>query len=75
VITTATPAGPTLDEIRQWPATVSVEEAASALGISRAHAYELIKSKVFPAKALSVGRRIRVTTSSILAVIDERPAV
>lgn len=69
--TTVTPVGPTLDEIRQWPATVSVEEAASALGISRAHAYDLIKADSFPAKALPVGRRIRVTTRSILAVIDD----
>nr|WP_221382783.1 helix-turn-helix domain-containing protein [Actinoplanes polyasparticus] len=66
-----TPIGPTLEEVRRWPATVSVEDAAAALGISRAHAYDLIKAKEFPAKALSVGRRIRVTTSSILAVIDE----
>jgi excisionase family DNA binding protein len=68
--TTATPAGPTLDEVRRWPATVSVEDASAALGISRAHAYDLIKTGEFPAKALSVGRRIRVTTSSILAIID-----
>jgi excisionase family DNA binding protein len=64
------PTGPTLDEIRRWPATVSVEDASAALGISRAHAYDLIKSGGFPAKAIPVGRRIRVTTSSILAVID-----
>ena len=68
---TVAPTGPTLEDVRRWPATVSVEDAALALGISRAHAYELIKEKEFPAKALSVGRRIRVTTSSILAVIDE----
>jgi excisionase family DNA binding protein len=67
---TIAPSGPTLDEVRRWPATVSVEDAAAALGISRAHAYDLIKSKAFPARAISVGRRIRVTTSSILAVID-----
>jgi predicted DNA-binding transcriptional regulator AlpA len=68
--TTSTPPGPTLDEIRRWPATVSVEQAAAALGISRAHAYDAIRASTFPARALSVGRRIRVTTSSILAVLD-----
>ena len=72
--TVTTPVGPTLDEVRRWPATVSVEDAAAALGISRAHAYDLIKTKAFPARALPVGRRIRVTTSSILAVIDTEAA-
>jgi predicted DNA-binding transcriptional regulator AlpA len=69
-----TPKGPTLEEIRRWPATVSVEDAAAALGISRAHAYDLIKAQSFPANALPVGRRIRVTTRSILAVIDDDAA-
>lgn len=64
------PKGPTLDEIRNWPATVSVTQAAAALGISQAHAYNLIKSKEFPARVLSVGRRARVTTSSILAILE-----
>lgn len=67
---TPTPVGPTLEEVKAWPATVSVEEAAAALGISRAHAYDLIKNGDFPAKAFPVGRRIRVTTASILNVID-----
>lgn len=69
-----TPKGPTLAEVRAWPATVSVGEAAAALGISQAHAYDLIKTGEFPAKALSVGRRLRVTTSSILAVLDDSGA-
>jgi len=67
---TRTPAGPTLDEVRSWPATVSVEQAARALGISRAHAYDAIKTQTFPARSLPVGRRIRVITSSIVAVLD-----
>lgn len=71
--TIVTPAGPTLDEVRGWPATVSVEQAAAALGISRAHAYDAIKTSTFPARALSVGRRIRVTTASILAVLGDEP--
>lgn len=28
---------PTLDEIRRWPATVGVADAARALGISKSH--------------------------------------
>jgi excisionase family DNA binding protein len=69
-MTNPTPTGPTLEEIRRWPATVSVEDAAAGLGISRAHAYDLIKAGEFPAKAFPVGRRIRVTTASILAILE-----
>lgn len=63
-------AGPTLDEIRAWPATVSVEVAAVALGVSKAHAYECIRTRRFPARTVPVGGRIRVITSSIVAVLD-----
>lgn len=62
--------GPTLAEIRNWPATVSVEQAAKALGVSRAHAYESIRVGTFPARSLSVGRRTTVVTSSILKLLD-----
>lgn len=62
--------GPTLDEVRAWPATVSVTEAAAALGISRAHAYELVRLGELPVKVIIVGRTKRVTTASILAALD-----
>lgn len=61
---------PTLEEIRSWPATVSVELAAMAIGVSRAHAYECIKHGTFPARSLRVGTRTQVVTSSILAILD-----
>lgn len=64
------PTGPTYEEIRQWPAVVSVEQAALALGVSRAHAYECIKAGTFPARSIRVGGRVKVVTSSILAVLD-----
>lgn len=64
------PSGPTLAEVRSWPATVSVELAAAAIGVSRAHAYECIKLGTFPARALRVGGRTKIITSSILAVLD-----
>jgi predicted DNA-binding transcriptional regulator AlpA len=67
---TEAPTGPTLEEIRSWPAAVSVEQAALALGVSRAHAYECIKSDNFPARSIRVGGRVKVITSSILAVLD-----
>lgn len=59
-----------LSEIRRWPATVAVADAASALGCSRAHAYEAIRNGSFPARTLRVGKRIVVVTSSIVAALD-----
>jgi excisionase family DNA binding protein len=64
------PHGPTLDEIRTWPATVSVGEAAAALGCSQAHAYDCIRTGTLPARTLRVGGRIRVVTASILAALE-----
>lgn len=64
------PKRPTLAEVRSWPATVNVEKAAAAIGVSRAHAYACIKEGTFPARALRVGKRTQVVTSSILAVLD-----
>lgn len=63
-------ARPTLNDIRGWPATVAVGDAASALGCSRAHAYEAIRTGTFPARTLRVGKRIVVVTSSIVAALD-----
>lgn len=68
--TVARPKGPTLDELRTWPASVSVEDSALALGVSKAHAYACIKTGTFPAQVLPVGGRIRVITSTIIAVLQ-----
>lgn len=73
-VSTIAPAGPTIEEIRRWPATVSVVQAAKALGVSPAHAYDSIKTGEFPARSLTVGRRLRVITSSILAVLEDQQA-
>jgi predicted DNA-binding transcriptional regulator AlpA len=65
-----TPTGPTLDEVRAWPATVNVDQAAAALGVSRAYAYEAIKVGTFPARVIKVGNRTTVVTASILKALD-----
>jgi predicted DNA-binding transcriptional regulator AlpA len=64
------PAGPTLDEIRGWPVTVDVAAAAAALGVSKSHAYECIRTNTFPARTITVSGRIRVLSASILAVLE-----
>jgi predicted DNA-binding transcriptional regulator AlpA len=49
----------TLEEVRTWPATVDLPEAAEALGISRAQAYVSVKRGDFPAKVITVGRPVQ----------------
>ncbi|MGJ6963267.1 hypothetical protein ACSDR0_15280 [Streptosporangium sp. G11] len=68
------PAPPTLNEIREWPATVNVELAALAVGVSRGHAYECIRTGTFPARSIRVGNRTKVVTSSILALLEGESA-
>ena len=54
----------------ELPLMLSVPEVASVLGISRAGAYELVKSKGFP--ALTIGSRIIVPRDKLIAWIDEK---
>lgn len=61
---------PTLDEIRNWPATVDVADAARALGISRSAAYEAIRIGEFPAKVIPVRRRYKVVTASLVRLLS-----
>jgi predicted DNA-binding transcriptional regulator AlpA len=65
------PDGPTLDEIRGWPAVVEVRRGARALGISVSWAYELIAAGEFPCRVLTVRGRSRVITASLIATLDE----
>jgi helix-turn-helix protein len=60
---------PTIDDIRAWPATCDVPDAAGAVGVSRTTAYELVKTGDFPAKVIKVVGRYRVLTASLLAVL------
>lgn len=61
---------PTLDEIRAWPATVSVTQAATALGISRSYLHELIKRGEAPVKLAPLGTRRRVITASLVRLLE-----
>ena len=49
------------------PLMLSVPDLAEALGISRASAYELVKSKGFP--ALHIGNRIVIPKEELIAWI------
>ena len=61
---------PTLDAIRGWPATISVREAADALGYSHSWAYQLVAQDEFPCKVIKVNQRARVVTSSLVALLE-----
>lgn len=52
----------------ELPLTLSVPEVATVLGISRAGAYELARSKGFP--SLSIGSRIIVPKDKFIAWIE-----
>lgn len=60
---------PVLDELRSGPPTVSVERAAELLGISRAYAYQRIKSGDIPVMRLGV-RRVRVSALWLLRTLS-----
>ncbi len=61
---------PTLDEVRTWPATVGVPEAARAIGVSKSHLYELVKRGEAPVSVLSFGTRHRVVTASLVRLLE-----
>ncbi len=55
------------------PLTLSVPEVAAALGISRAGAYELVRSDSFP--KIKIGNRIVVPKDKFIAWMDEQSEV
>ena len=54
----------------ELPLMLSVPEVAAILGISRAGAYELVRSKGFP--SLSIGSRIVVPKDKFIAWIESQ---
>jgi predicted DNA-binding transcriptional regulator AlpA len=64
----------TYDEIRQWPASVPLVQAARAFGLGRTAAYKMALGGTFPARTVKVGRRYRVATEDILAVLGATSA-
>jgi excisionase family DNA binding protein len=56
-------------EARPAPETVSVEAAASRLGIGRSLAYELVRRGEFPVPIIRAGRKIVVPTRALDRVL------
>jgi hypothetical protein len=61
---------PTLAEVRSWPATVDVPKAATAIGISKSHLYDLVRRGEAPVRVLSFGARHRVVTASLVQLLE-----
>lgn len=58
--------------IEQLPLTLNARQLAIALGISRAHAYNLLHSKGFP--TVTIGRRLVVTKGKLLEWLEKQAA-
>ncbi|MFE9391741.1 DNA-binding protein [Streptomyces sp. NPDC006784] len=65
---------PTLREVERWPATVSVSEAATAIGISASHLRAQIAADSAPVEVLRFGRAYRVVTASLVDLLSGRAA-
>jgi predicted DNA-binding transcriptional regulator AlpA len=61
----------TLAQLRMRPPTLDVTEAAGWLGVGRSSAYEAIRRGDFPAKTITVNRRLRVLTASLIRVLED----
>ena len=63
---------PTLAQVRRWPPTVSVEQAAPALGMSRSALYDAIRNGTAPVEVVKVGHRMKILTHSLTAFLEGR---
>jgi excisionase family DNA binding protein len=63
---------PTLDDLRSGPPTLSVEQAAPYLGVSRAYAYQMAREGRLPTIQLSA-KRVRVPTAALLRLLGVEP--
>lgn len=59
----------TVDELRNEPATLSVERAAKYLGVSRAYAYEMVRDGRLATLAVGA-RRVRIVTAPLLRALS-----
>ena len=61
---------PTLEQIRCWPAAISIPRACTAFGMSRSHGYELAQRGEFPARLIRAGSRWVVITADLIRVLS-----
>ncbi len=68
-----TPATTTYTSLDQLPITLKADELAAVLGISRAGAYTLMRSKGFP--TIFIGKRMVVYRDKFIQWMDEQVSV
>ncbi|MFI6767269.1 DNA-binding protein [Streptomyces sp. NPDC050355] len=61
---------PTLADIRRWPATVPIPQAAAAIGCSPSHLRERIKRGESPVKTIPLGTRYVVITADLVRLLS-----
>ena len=69
-MTAATKVTPTLDELRSGPPTLSIEQAARYLGVSRAYGYSMAREGRLPTIKLGE-RRMRVPALALLKMLGD----
>ena len=58
--------------MEQLPLALNADDIAQVLGISRAHAYELMRSEGFP--TLRIGKRLTVPKAKLIEWMDQQMA-
>ncbi len=58
------------DDLRRLPVVVDLLTAATALGIGRTTAYELVRTGRWPTPVLRLGNRIRVPTAALRELLS-----
>lgn len=70
-ISATTRPAPTLDELRSGPPTLSIEQAAKYLGVSRGYAYGMAREGRLPTIQLGEKRK-RVPSAALLKLLGDR---
>ena len=59
----------TTDDIRALPPVLDVPTAGRLLGLGRSAAYDLVLAGMWPTPVLRLGRRLRIPTAPLLALL------
>ena len=59
----------TTDDLRALPPVLDVPTAGRLLGLGRSAAYELVLAGAWPTPVLRLGRRLRIPTAPLLALL------
>ncbi len=62
-------------DLTKLPPTVDIVTAARILGVGRTVAYELVREGTWPTPVIHVGRKIRVPTAPLLAMVGIQPSM